>query len=525
MRRPLAVLLGIVAITWLQFAIFPGHSWLQADTQIYAPILERLASPGLLSRDLVANHPNVAYTIYDEVTLFLHEAGRLDLRTALVWQQLLCRAGAVLGIFLIAKSAGTGDLPALVAAALVNLGAMLYGPAIPLVDLEPTPKGFAFGLVLLAIGLLSQRLPLLGGLAGGLALIYDPRVALPFWTVVLLALLFDRSLRPMLRPTITILAIFGLLLANLAQLQPGVAETQPLFEKMSPAITRILQFRTSYVWVSSWAPRLIWIYLGLWLSGLWATLRIWPSLTRLMRWFFVLLPLLGLCGVPVSYLLVEHEQWHMGAMIQPARALIFVLAFAFAACAIAGLQAAKMKQVPQAAFLLAIVAVCPFSSPRPAKAFLDSQVAAMADWAQSSTWGGSVFLFPDAHRELYPGAFRAEAQRAVWVDWETGKQSAYFDSFSDEWARRWHDTMEGTYSTARLKSFLTLPIDYYVVKRKDEIPGAEPVFATSDFLVYDAQKLRALTSSTWQKDCLECGSDPSGSPQQLVTLPALSINN
>ncbi|MCU1293694.1 MAG: hypothetical protein JWP08_2544, partial [Bryobacterales bacterium] len=233
MRRALAVLLGIVAITWLQFAVFPGHSWLQSDTQTYVPILERLANPGFLSRDLVATHPNVTYTIYDEVTLFLHEAGRLNLRTALVSQQLLFRGAAVLGVFLIARSAGLGRGLALLAAALGNGGAMLYGPSIPLVDLEPTPRAFAFGLVVLGTGLFATEMPLLAGLAGGLALVYDPRVAFPFWTVVLLALLFDGQLRRLLRPSITVLAIFGLLLANLAQLQPGVGESRAVFEKLS----------------------------------------------------------------------------------------------------------------------------------------------------------------------------------------------------------------------------------------------------------------------------------------------------
>ena len=492
MRRALTVLLGIVAITWFQFTVFPGHSWLQSDTQTYVPILERLASPGFLSRDLVATHPNVTYTIYDEVTLFLHEAGRLDLRTALVWQQIFFRAAAVLGIFLLARSAGLGDRLALCAAALANAGAMIYGPSILLVDLEPTPTAFASSLVLLAIGFFAEGMPLLAGLAGGVALTYDARVALPFWTVVLLALFFDRSLRQMLRPSITILAIFGLLLANLAQLQPGVGTTRGIFEKMSPSIARILQYRTSYIWVSSWAPRMIWLYLALWICGLWATTRIWPQLNRQMRWFFIVLPVLGLLSVPASYLLLECADWYVVPKIQPARALLFVFALAFAACTLAGLQAAGRRRYREAALFLGLVILLSFTTPRPVQGPGEKQLAAIADWAQTSTWGGSMFLFPDAQRELYPGVFRTVAKRAVWVDWETGKHSAYFESFADEWARRWHDTMEGAYSPERLKSFLPLPIDYYVVKRKDQVPGAPTAFATADFVVYDAQALRGL---------------------------------
>lgn len=492
MRRALTVLLGIVAITWLEYAVFPGHTWLQSDTQIFVPALERLANPGLLSRDLVATHPNMAYTVYDEATLFLHEAARLDLHTALSWQQILCRAAAVLGIFLIARSAGIGVLLALLAAGIVNLGATLYGPGIPLIDLEPTPRGFAFGLVLLASGLLSQEMPLLAGLAGGIALIYDPRVAFPFWTAVLLAMFFDRSLRPMLRPSITILAIFGLLLANLSQLQPGVSDSPDVFEKLSPAIARILHYRTNYVWVSSWPARFIWIYLALWLCGLWATKHLWTSLRPVMRWFFLLLPLFGLLSIPFSYLSLECADWRSIPRIQPTQMLAFVLAFGSTACVIAGLRAFENKQIRHAIPFLAVALAVALTAVHPSDAGPQNQVEAIAAWAQTNTWGGSMFLFPDAQRAVYPGVFRTEAQRPVWVDWETGKQSVYYDSFADEWARRWRDTMDGPYSLVRLKSFLALPIDYYVVKRKDAVPGALPAFATADFLVYDAQELRDL---------------------------------
>src|ERR1700761_4555745 len=99
MRRAFLLLLCTAAITWLEFQVFPGHTYLKGDTQLLLPILERLDSPGFLSRDLVATHPHLTYTIYDEATLFLHEAGRLDFKTALTAQQLLYRFAAVLGVF------------------------------------------------------------------------------------------------------------------------------------------------------------------------------------------------------------------------------------------------------------------------------------------------------------------------------------------------------------------------------------------------------------------------------------------
>ncbi len=83
MRRYALLLFGIVTATWLQFEFFPGHTYLEGGSQNYVPVLERLDTPGYLSRDLVATHTDVAYTIYDEITLFLHEAGRLKFKTAL----------------------------------------------------------------------------------------------------------------------------------------------------------------------------------------------------------------------------------------------------------------------------------------------------------------------------------------------------------------------------------------------------------------------------------------------------------
>src|SRR5579875_774085 len=211
MRRALLLLLGIAAVTWLEFEIFPGHTYLQGETQILLPILERLDAPGYLSRDLVATHPNVTYTIYDEVTLFLHEGARLDFKTALAGQQVLFRAAGVTGVFLLALAAGVGDGFALLLAAVVNLGAALAGPAVLLTDPEPTPRAFAFGLVLLSMGLLAREKPLLAGLAGGLALVYHVPTAAPFWGVVLLAFFCERRLRKLLRPALGILLVFALL--------------------------------------------------------------------------------------------------------------------------------------------------------------------------------------------------------------------------------------------------------------------------------------------------------------------------
>ncbi|MDQ6705638.1 MAG: hypothetical protein M3Z85_06710, partial [Acidobacteriota bacterium] len=64
-----AVGFALVAITLLTFFQFPGHTYLQQDTQIYNPILEHLWDGSVLRNDILVQRPHVAFTLYDEVAL------------------------------------------------------------------------------------------------------------------------------------------------------------------------------------------------------------------------------------------------------------------------------------------------------------------------------------------------------------------------------------------------------------------------------------------------------------------------
>jgi hypothetical protein len=111
-----------------------------------------------------------------------------------------------------------------------------------------------------------------------------------------------------------------------------------------------------------------------------------------------------------------------------------------------------------------------------------------------------MFLFPDAGRGLYPGVFRAESIRAVYADWGGGELTKYFEPFAEEWQKRWEHTMSGQYSSARLHSMLSLPIDYYVLQRAHAVAGVRPAFVTRGFLVYDAHDLRNRMAALPQVD-------------------------
>src|SRR3954468_21834698 len=104
-------------------------------------------------------------------------------------------------------------------------------------------------------------------LAFGSAVLYQPSTAALLWAAIALTFILNRQLRPLLRPMLTILFVFVLLLANLAQLQPGVVDTGAFFRQISFPWMRILRERTPEVMISTWSGRAIMFYLLVFVGG------------------------------------------------------------------------------------------------------------------------------------------------------------------------------------------------------------------------------------------------------------------
>lgn len=552
--RAFLVCLGIAAFTWFGFRYFPGHTYLQSGTQIYVPMLERIADPGFLARDSVATRPHIAFTAYDEITLTLHKALHVDIEHALVGQQLLLRAAAMFGVYLLAISAGVPAAFGLLIAAFLNLGVYLAGPAIRLVAYEPVPLTFAFSLILLALGLLAQRLPLLAGFAAGLAFLYHPPITAPFWGIAFLAMAFGHDARKRWKPMPLVFCIACLLLANLAQLQPDTTDSLNLFGTLSKRAMALQHFRTKWSWVSLWAPTDIWHYAAICVLGLWATSRIWPGIRREMRVLFICLPLWGIAAVPVSYLMLEQFHLAITPQFQPTQALLYTVAIAMIASGVAAVKAAQKQRLAEAigwflamtalpvnvrifdlfllrsalqgrqfavwillasiagvattflnrnwlrAISLLVPAAAVFALPVLARISTPPKlemgpITELAKWAKKTTWGSSMFLFPDAGRSPFPGIFRALSERALYVDWQSGVQMTYYESFANEWYPRYEQTMDGRFTVVRLENMLALPIDYYVLHRNHALANVKPVFENGDYVVYDAQDLRNESTS------------------------------
>ena len=122
---------AIFFLALLTFFEFPGHTWLQQDMQIYAPILEHLRDPNSLDRDLVVQYPHVSYTLYDEFALGLQWTTSASLEHVLAAEQIACRALGIWGVYLMATAAGLDLWAALLAASIFSLGAMIAGSYCP----------------------------------------------------------------------------------------------------------------------------------------------------------------------------------------------------------------------------------------------------------------------------------------------------------------------------------------------------------------------------------------------------------
>ncbi len=533
-----AAIAGIALVTFFQF---PGHTWVQQDTQIYAPILEHLWDREALRQDLLVQRPHVSFTVYDETALALRRATGLDFRSILAGEQILTRALGVWGVYLMAGAAGLATGPALMTAAVLSLGASVAGPSVLTLEYEPNPRGFAVPLLLLAAGLTARGRYPGAGVAGGAAFLLHPPTVYPFWGVYFLLSLWPA------RPDVMRRRLWGLIPLVCAALvllvasrhQAGVGESQIFFNRLTPEQETLQRMRSSYVWVSTWWRTWVPHYLALCalaLAGYW---RVREKASFDLRVFLVGLPLIGMLSVPVSWLLLERMKWALMPQFQPMRALLFVVAMAaFLAVAASALAAERRRyweaflwlvpvfllpaharltawpgwNIAAAALLLAGLGALAlgtaarnrrWSAAALAAAALAGffviptvgkvenyprlhtpELAELSAWARQATGRDDVFLFPDAGIGGAPGIFRAEALRAIYVDWKGGGQVNYLRELGEEWWRRWQQAGQGRFRPQYMAKYEALPVDYVVLGPKNRLAGHPPVFENRLYSVY-----------------------------------------
>jgi hypothetical protein len=539
--KNLAVAAGIAALTALTWFEFPGHTWLQQDTQIYAPILEHLRDPALLRKDILVQRPHVSFTLYDETARGLRRVTGLGFREVLEGEQLATRALGIWGLYLMATALGLSAPASLLAAGVISLGATIGGPAVLSFEIEPDPRGFAVPLLFLAIGLLAHGREAAAGIAGSVAFLIHPPTVYPFWGVCFALALWRRRL--------TVLAPLGcacVVLAVAARFQEGANEAQVFFSRLTPLIESLQRMRAPYSWISEWGRNWLPHYFVLYAASLVAYVRLRRRAPARLRFFLLGLPLIGMLSVPVSYVFLEKMKWALLPQVQPMRALLFVTVIAQFSAVAAGILAAQSRRFPEAFVWFALAWLVPGNTNvtwlppwnralavallagaacvaawaeahrfRWSAAALAGVAAAgfflipglggvrmyprlhtpelkqLSAWARAATPRDAVFLFADAGKQLQPGIFRAEAERAIYVDWKGGGQVNYLTELGQQWWSRWHQLMAKPFDAKDVAHYRALGIDYVVLGPQNRLPGRAAAFENSRYLVYDCGGARA----------------------------------
>jgi hypothetical protein len=516
--------LAVLTLTSLSFFVFPGHTILQSDTQIYIPILEHLSDPSLLRNDIMAVRPHVSFTLYDEAALSLRRITGLSFEQVISGQQFVYRAVAVLGFYLFATATGLSPAMAWLTAGLLSLGAAVIGPSVLTVEYEPVPRGFSLPFVVFSLAMVAHRRWTTAAVAATAAFSFHPPTALAYCALLTIVLLSRR-----VYPALAVLGIGPALIVITMLMQP--ANGAPLFGHLDPAWEALQRMRASYNWVSIWAKDWLWMYFLLSIAGLIAWLRVRRDLPRETNIFLLVLPIIGMLSVPVSYVLLERMKWIFIPQFQPGRYLLFIMLFALLLATIAAIRAAERKSYVEACvfFLLplaaastewdtarlwgprlvllfglallsiaavvwrsypaltAIAVILPFlalpyiGGIQNFAALHTEDLDTLAEWARGNTSPDAVFQFADAERKLDPGVFRARAKRALYADWKAGGQVNFLTPSSFPWAERW----EIARKQQPMDTYRSLHIDYVVFKAANRQPEYVPVYQNSAWVVYD----------------------------------------
>jgi hypothetical protein len=338
-------------------------------------------------------------------------------------------------------------------------------------------------------------------------------------------------------------AILGVsigILMTLSRIQPGVVERQPLFSRISPFLEQLQRMRASYNWVSLWNSEWFVQYALLFGFVIAAVYRVRGRLDWNGRILVIGLPLIGVFSIPISYITLEQMKWSLIPQFQPARAVLFLTAIAVILGTAAAIHASRDLRYAEAfawmvvpfaipamilvippykpaalvvTIVLAITATAVLAMDRARPRIASAAVLALTTgamlsipafagvrnypdlwtpdiqglsrWARTQTPQDTVFAFPDAGKQLDPGLFRAEAFRAVYVDWKGGGQANYFEDLARDWWSRWQAVMTPAADWSRFRQY---GIDYIVVRRDHARPaGSQPVYANSTYVVYPAE--------------------------------------
>jgi len=321
--------LYFVSIIVLTYYCYPGALICEEDTQIYLPILLRAQDHSLLRNDLITQHPHTAFTLFDELAVFIGERCGLSLTLSLTVLQIISRSLLLASFILLLRVWGCAEKIAFALAGFMMLGGAIPGVQILIVEYESVPRGIAFSLSLMALALVVRQRFLAGTFLGSLGLLIHATTTLPFWigwAAVLLSAGEGSSLIRLL-PAAALPAGSVLLLTTSAFRSSPGEQFHNFLSFVDRAWENLLKFRVSYVFVSDWSGLdlylLFWTLLIFGFAWWQCRLGTSPVLSR----FIAVTGFWASIMVLTSWILLDHFKVAFFTQVQPARSLIFMVVF------------------------------------------------------------------------------------------------------------------------------------------------------------------------------------------------------
>jgi hypothetical protein len=318
--------LYFVFVIILGYCCYPGVSTCEEDTQIYLPLLLRAQDGSLLKNDLLTRYPHTAFTLYDELVLFISRSFGSSLTTGLTALQIISRCLLLASFFLVFTALECPQEVALGLAGLMMMGGTIPGVQILIVEFESVPRGIAFSLTLLALAFIAHRRVLEGTFLGCLGLLVHPTTTLPFWigwSTILTSRRKAFSIRRGLSAAFLVAAV--LLLAIVAFCSSPGEQTRYFLRLIDPPWEKLLRLRVPYVFVSEWSALdrclLLWAVVILCL----AYWRCRPVIPWVLIRFVVVTGFWAAIMVLASWVFLDRFKLAVFPQLQPARALIFMV--------------------------------------------------------------------------------------------------------------------------------------------------------------------------------------------------------
>jgi hypothetical protein len=526
--------LALLALTLYGFLVFPGHTYLQSDTQIYVPMFDRIGDPSLFERELVAQRQHVSLTVYDEIAIGAKKLFGLDYQHSLAGVQIACRFAGLYGLYLIGTAIGLSEAMALLVPVLAGFGAFISGPAVITFEYEPVPRGFSVLLAFLGIGLAMHGRAIPAACAGAVAFLFHAPAVIPFLIPFVWIQIRDKQYRAM-----GLLGAAVVVAMGFTWMQAGSVEPQQFFSRIDPDWEKLQRMRAGYNWLSTWRA---WQYQEFALHGLivsLATWRLWKFLSSQNRTLIVGLTWIGLLSLPLAWVLSEEMRWLLMSQVQPARSVLFTVELSLALAACAGLIAVRegrlweaglwfapgmftamnkymantasyqadrfycaavlvgaailvawgQRRWRNAGFAAAPVAVAMLAGwlfldvtkQRNYDAIHHAELDDVAAWTRANTPRNAMFQLPELSRSLVAGIFRVKAQRALFVDWKIGGQVNYSRDLAMEW---WRRMQIADRKDKPLESWTEEGVDFLVLKAATVFAGREPLYRNAKYAVY-----------------------------------------